>query len=37
MFQETKNSQQKVNEMVKRTQSRLINENRLGKRKLGAG
>ena len=37
MSQETKNSQQKVNAMVKRTQSRLINENRLGKRKLGAG
>ena len=37
MSQETKNSQQKVNTMVKRTQSRLINEKRLGKRKLGAG
>ena len=33
---ETKNSQQKVNAMIKRTQSRLINENRLGKQKLGA-
>ena len=35
--QETKSSQQKVNAMVKRTKSRLINENRSGKRKLGAG
>ena len=37
MSRETKNYLQKVNAMVKRTQSRLINESRLSKRKLGAG